>query len=175
MATGLSKNLREVLQRLATSKEVETMLQLLAECMEIEKTRTQEVVEFDIAPEPEVEWSEGVEHLKDKTPEELYGMLGLEKYSIPFLKEKITMDPDGSGDLEVLSTGAVTTEGFSLRWHQLVGVTKMVERAMNSEPVLLMDDVGLGKTVQVLGLFAMLAYYRSYHKKHNRYPGIWGK
>lgn len=43
------------------------------------------------------------------------------------------------------------------------------------EPVLLMDDVGLGKTVQVIALFSMLAYYRTYFKLNGRYPGLWGE
>ena len=50
----------------------------------------------------------------------------------------------------------------------------MVESALTSSPILLMDDVGIGKTLQVIALFATLAYYCSYHAQTNKYPGIWG-
>ncbi|KAH8986474.1 hypothetical protein EDB92DRAFT_1760488, partial [Lactarius akahatsu] len=60
-------------------------------------------------------------------------------------------------------------------WHQLVGVVKMLERGMTSQPVLLMDDVGLGKTVQVLAFFVMLAYYWEAYAETGKYLGIWGK
>ena len=82
-----------------------------------------------------------------------------------------------SGEPEGLEGSAMASEDFTLRWHQLVGVVKMLECAMCSQPVLLMDDVGLGKTVQVLAFFAMLAYYRQRYKDKNSYPegGMWGK
>jgi SNF2 family DNA or RNA helicase len=142
------------------------MSSLLLERLEQERAQAENVpVEFDLAPEALVDWSEGVEHLQRKTPSELYEMLGLKEPSIPYFNEYIS-DQEGSGG---------TKELFSLRWHQLVGVTKMMERAMTSQPVLLMDDVGLGKTVQVLAFFAMLAYYRAYYDQNKRYPGAWGK
>ncbi|KAH9048619.1 hypothetical protein EDB83DRAFT_2175585, partial [Lactarius deliciosus] len=125
----------------------------------------------DFEPEGEVEWSEGVENLQNKTPEELYELLGMGEESVPFFREKITVDATADE-----SDGSTTTnERFSLRWHQLVGVVKMLERAVASQPVLLMDDVGLGKTVQVLAFFAMLAYYREAYAETGKYPGIWGK
>jgi SNF2 family DNA or RNA helicase len=170
--TGMSKNLRTALQRLASTTEAQRMGEQLAERLELEKPQMEDSVEFELAPEAQVDWSEGVEHLQDKSANDLYKMLGLERPSIPFFREKIAVEQETSDDLE---TSITTTEGFSLRWHQLVGVTKMVERAMTSQPVLLMDDVGLGKTVQVLAFFAMLAYYREFYAQHEKYPGMWGK
>lgn len=170
---GLSKNLKEALQRLATPREIKTMSEQLADRLELEQAQVENPVEFELSPETEIDWSEGVEHLRAKTPEDLYKMLGLEKHTIPFFREEIETEPAGEeGELESTATA---TEGLELRWHQLVGLTKMVERAMKSEPVLLMDDVGLGKTIQVLALFAMLAYYRSIYAATGKYPGIWGK
>jgi hypothetical protein len=38
-----------------------------------------------------------------------------------------------------------------------------------------MDDVGIGKTLQVVGLVALLAYYREYYARHHRFPGKLGQ
>jgi SNF2 family DNA or RNA helicase len=161
---------------MSSKREADSMGEQLAERLELEKAEMVDEVEFELDPAPVEEWSEGVEHLKKKTPEELYQMLGLEKASIPFFKEKsVGAEQEVSGELGEVETSATTTEGFSLRWHQLAGLVRMLERARTSQPVLLMDDVGLGKTVQVLALFAMLAYYRVHYKTQGRYPGLWGE
>ncbi|KAH9046210.1 P-loop containing nucleoside triphosphate hydrolase protein [Lactarius hengduanensis] len=168
---GLSKNLKDALQRIATGKEAAVMSEQLAERLEAENLQLWKPVEFDFEPEGAVEWSEGVENLQNKTPEELYELLGLGEESVPFFREKITVDATADES----DGGTTTNKRFSLRWHQLVGVVKMLERAMASQPVLLMDDVGLGKTVQVLAFFAMLAYYREAYAETGKYPGIWGQ
>ncbi|KAH9019253.1 P-loop containing nucleoside triphosphate hydrolase protein [Lactarius pseudohatsudake] len=168
---GLSKNLKDALQRIATGKEAAVMSEQLAERLEAENLQLWKPVKFDFEPEGAVEWSEGVENLQNKTPEELYKLLGLGEESVPFFREKITVDATADES----DGGTTTNKRFSLRWHQLVGVVKMLERAMASQPVLLMDDVGLGKTVQVLAFFAMLAYYREAYAETGKYPGIWGQ
>ena len=161
---------------MALKREAVTMAEQLAERMELEKADMVDQIEFDVDdPTTSENWSEGVEHLKDKTPAQLYELLGLELHSIPFFKTRVSIEGEVSGDLGELETSTTTTEGTSLRWHQLVAVVKILERAITSEPVLLMDDVGLGKTVEVIALFAMLAYYRKYFKERGRYPGKWGE
>lgn len=57
------------------------------------------------------------------------------------------------------------------RWHQVIGVTKMLDNFFANKPTLLMDDVGLGKTLQVTGFFATLAFYRDHHEKNGCFPG----
>ena len=174
--TGLSKNLRDALGRMASKREAITMGEQLVERMEVEKAHMVDQMEFDVDDPPTFEeWSEGVEHLKEKTPAQLYEWLGLDTHSIPFFKVQASVEGGVSGDLGELEMSATTTEGTSLRWHQLVGVVRILERAIKSEPVLLMDDVGLGKTVEVIALFAMLAYYREYFRTWQRYPGKWGE
>ena len=175
MRPGLSKNLRNALGRMASKKEALQMSEQLWERLELEKAPMEDRIEFDVDPAQREEWSEGVEHLKHKNPAELYALLGLEKHSIPFFREDGAVEQDVSGDLGELESSATTTEGTSLRWHQLVGTVRALERAATSDPVLLMDDVGLGKTVQVIAIFAMLAFYREYYKKNKRYPGDWGE
>lgn len=67
----------------------------------------------------------------------------------------------------ILGLGAIkqlplVSDNMQIKWHQLVGIASML-KAMFSEtkgapsrPTMLCDDVGLGKTVQVIGLLAML-------------------
>lgn len=165
--------MRDALTRMASKKEATLMSEQLAERLELEKAQMESNIEFNVDPAPLEAWSEGVEHLKGLTPGELYQLLGLERHSIPFFRQGNVREV--SGELGEMETSATTTEGTSLRWHQLVGVVRILERSIKSEPVLLMDDVGLGKTVEVLALFAMLTYYREFYNKHGQYPGLWGE
>ncbi|KAH9019721.1 hypothetical protein EDB85DRAFT_1839633, partial [Lactarius pseudohatsudake] len=133
-----------------------------------------------------VDWTEGVDHLKTKTEDELYDILGFEDRKIPFLVTEVDTHSDlytsaqigmhEDGDVFALATAEphATRQPFSLKWHQLVGVTKMVERALTSGPIMLIDDFGLGKTLQVLAFFAVMAYYRQFYSEAKRYPGMWG-
>jgi hypothetical protein len=155
------------LGRLSTEKEATAMSEQLADRLELESAHMEDSVEFSLDPPAEAEeWSEGVEDLKNATPETLYRLLGLDEPHIPGFNKYIVEDVEAGGE----------AKEFHMRWHQLVGTVKLLERALTSDPVLLMDDVGLGKTTQVLAMFAMLEYYRKYHELHMRYPsGNWGE
>ncbi len=157
----------------------------LAECVELHKASEDVPTELELDPEEVIDWKDGVEHLKNKTADELYDILGFKDQKIPFLVSEIDVegdigvdaraDEDKNSEDVAPSRQAVAKQRFSLKWHQLVGVTKMVERARTSGPVMLMDDVGLGKTLQVLAFFAVIAYYRKFHSEMGHYPGIWGE
>jgi hypothetical protein len=41
--------------------------------------------------------------------------------------------------------------------------------------VMWMDGVGVGKTMQAVGLIACLAHYREHYKKHGKFPGKFSK
>jgi len=163
--------------------EVRSLLVQLAERIENHKENAEDPIELDLEPEDAVDWEEGVEHLRSKTEDELYEMLGFKEKKIPFFVSEIDKDTDigaqareNEDDAEDDESAVqVQKQPFALKWHQLVGVTKMIQRALTSQPVLLMDDVGLGKTVQVLALFTVMAYYRKFYSETQRYPGIWGK
>ena len=51
----------------------------------------------------------------------------------------------------------------------------MLERAFDGKPVLLMDGVGLGKTLQVIGMIACLVFYHESFKKAGKFPGHFGQ
>lgn len=58
------------------------------------------------------------------------------------------------------------TESFKPPWHQLVRIYCMVQRAFTGESILLMNKVGLGKTLQVIGLIVVLEWYHEYYEQH---------
>ncbi len=45
----------------------------------------------------------------------------------------------------------------------------------DQSPLLLMDQVGIGKTMQLVGLIAVIAYFIDYHDKNHKFPGAYGK
>lgn len=59
-----------------------------------------------------------------------------------------------------------------LWWHQLVRIFCMLEHAFDGKPVLLMDGVGLGKTLQAIGIIVCLAWHRSYYDAQKNFPGF---
>jgi SNF2 family DNA or RNA helicase len=46
----------------------------------------------------------------------------------------------------------------------------MMNMAFIAEPVVLMDEVGLGKTLQIIALVACLAYYQDYYHQKKIFP-----
>lgn len=119
-----------------------------------------------------VDWQDGTDDLQGFNLEELYDRLGLPGQKIPFFND--TYDPQGMHD-------PWTDEGVKwlrdygkplrLHWYQIVGVLQMARNAFSQKPVLLMDEVGLGKTIQVAAFIAVMAYYREYFVKHSVFPG----
>jgi hypothetical protein len=125
-----------------------------------------------------MEWSEGVEDYRNKTMDNLWAILGFQNKRIPCLS--LIQDPDGIHDPwneedQVWFRDPANTVPFNPRWHQLVSIVKLLECAFRGLPVFLMDDVGLGKTLQVTSLIATLAYYCEYHKEHSCFPGAFGE
>jgi hypothetical protein len=123
----------------------------------------------------DVEWSEGVEEFHDLSMDDLWALLGLAEKAVPFFNA--TQDPFSNNDPWTKEGHQWLKENgkdLELRWHQLVGVVKMLYNAFAGRPVLLMDEVGLGKTIQLTACIAILAYYRDYYATHQRFPGAFG-
>lgn len=136
-------------------------------------------IEIDLENPLSIEnWSEGVEDLNACREDELWERLGLSDKKLPFFQD--FTDPDGFIDpwseegQKWLEEELDARRVLKPRWHQLVGILRMLQRAFEGKPVLLMDGVGLGKTMQVVGAIACLAYYREYHAKRNDFPGEFG-
>ncbi|PCH42717.1 hypothetical protein WOLCODRAFT_152760 [Wolfiporia cocos MD-104 SS10] len=110
----------------------------------------------DMSPDSEDD-NEQVE--LDFDAEQVVAVLGLPNGRIPFLNEK--EDPDsrdpwskeGKVVLEV-----ETARPFNPRWHQYVGMLKMMHSTLNGKLTLLMDEVGVGKTLQAIMFTALREY-----------------
>lgn len=123
----------------------------------------------------DVEWSEGVEDFCDLSMDDLWALLGLLEKAVPFFNARqdpfLANDPWTKEGRQWLNDNGKPLE---LRPHQLVGVVKMIVNFFAGRAVLLMDEVGLGKTIQFTASVAILAYYRDYYTTHMRFPGAFG-
>lgn len=118
------------------------------------------------------EWESGVEPWQKKTMKEMQQYLGLrEDGSFWYFND--TIDRLGEHDPWVDRAPLDPNDAIKLRphWHQLVGMAKMLDSLFDGKPLLLMDSVGLGKTMQVVGVMALLVYFREYKTHHGVYPG----
>ncbi|KAF9222840.1 hypothetical protein BS17DRAFT_651418, partial [Gyrodon lividus] len=119
-------------------------------------------------------WQEGVEDLGQLTEEQLWSHLGF-KDAIPFFQEFTDPDaiikPWSKEGVAWLANPESRHEPLRPRWHQLVGILRMLQRAFTGELVLLMDGIGIGKTFQVIGFIACLAYYHAFFETHKKLPG----
>lgn len=180
---GLTKNLREALKYLSSHADVALLLTQLAERVEMHKDIPEDLNELDLEPADPVNWKEGVEELQGTNEDQLYEMLGFENHAIPFLAEEIDEDTDlgvqlyGDNSEGSITLGApVAKKPLRLKWHQLVGLVKLMQCALISDTVLQMDSMGMGKTLQILAYFSVLAYYRQFYEQTGRYPGrLWGE
>ncbi|KDQ63886.1 hypothetical protein JAAARDRAFT_118513 [Jaapia argillacea MUCL 33604] len=135
-----------------------------------------EIPDFSLNEEPCFDWSDGVGvELGRKTTDELWAMLGLsEKKIIPGFNAFI--DPSGRTPKThkewFQSADETELEPLRLKWHQLIALVTLLFRAFEGKPMLLMDDVGVGKTIQILALFATIAYFHDHRIKHGKFPGV---
>jgi SNF2 family DNA or RNA helicase len=129
---------------------------------------------LDFTEAPSIEWKEGVEHLQDVSVDTLWEWLGDESKKLPFINT--VHDPDGMRDPWLAEDKAwfadpKNTEPFGPKWHQLVGLYWLLERAFEGKNGLNMDEVGLGKTLQAASLIAKLTQMRACFKVKGRFPG----
>ncbi|KAG2359170.1 P-loop containing nucleoside triphosphate hydrolase protein [Suillus spraguei] len=157
----LPKSLRDALDKLATEDEVKE-LEIL-----IESTLGAMVP------------SDGDEVVIDFTEilidDDLWEHLGLSEKKLPFFQTRTdpdaTIDPWSEEGQQWLDDPHGHAQNLAPRWHQLVGILRLIDRVLDGRPVMLMDGVGVGKTMQAVGLIACLAHYREHYRKHGRFPG----
>ncbi|KAK2464152.1 hypothetical protein APHAL10511_003845 [Amanita phalloides] len=107
----------------------------------------------------------GVEEMSQKSTEELSGLLGFQE-DRPFIwnnfkrVDNVRNAWEAVGeDGELFVQGGEGMEAVRLLWHQLAGVAAMVSKVWVAEEkktfgVMLADDVGVGKTAQVMATIA---------------------
>ncbi|KAG2062895.1 hypothetical protein BDR04DRAFT_1039611, partial [Suillus decipiens] len=175
----LPKPLRQALSFLATQQDITLLTMSIQDQLKLcdpTTTPADSIPEFDpdATHDWDFQWSEGVEELNHMSEDELWTILGLPEKRIPFFNT--LQDPYGNCDPwtedgQSWLKDPMNGEPLTLRWHQLVGLVKMTKNSFEGKPILLMDDVGLGKTIQVTALIALLAFYREFYTIYNSFPG----
>ncbi|KAG2097976.1 uncharacterized protein F5147DRAFT_777839 [Suillus discolor] len=173
----LPKPLRQALSFLATQQDITLLTASIQDQLKLcdpNAMPEESIPEFDpdTTSNCDFQWSEGVEEYNHLSEDDLWTILGLPEKQIPFFN----LLQDSYGNYDPWTEDGQTWlkengEPLALRWHQLVGLVKMVKNAFCEMPVLLMDEVGLGKTIQVTALIAVLSFYREYYSMHNCFPG----
>ncbi|KAF8965660.1 hypothetical protein BDZ97DRAFT_771059 [Flammula alnicola] len=114
----------------------------------------------------------GVTGWKDKSAEELSNLLGFDDGRPPLFAKYRALDAtvNSWNSPRLVDWNGVGGDGvrpLSLQWHQLCGIASMADKTFTaSDPksegyspstnILLADDVGLGKTGQIMGMIAFL-------------------
>lgn len=180
----LPKVLRDALQFLATNEEIELLTVTVQEQLEQADPSSASSENAALPFDPEsntsinVEWTEGVEEFQHTSDEELWNMLGFPQKAIPFFND--TEDSSGIHDPWTeegklwLQTPENGKELF-VRWHQRVGLLKILINLFDGKSTFLLDEVGLGKTIQVTSNIATLTYYRDFYAYHGSFPGIFSQ
>ncbi|GAB1527611.1 hypothetical protein RhiTH_010787 [Rhizoctonia solani] len=100
----------------------------------------------------------GVSHLKSLSTEALWAQLGL-----PGVDQFPFAEP-GTGESAKDMAPLAKTRAVPF-WHQVVGTLRILEGAFTqrvgdcAQPTLLCNNVGLGKTVQIIGVISMIQHY----------------
>ncbi|KAG2064532.1 hypothetical protein BDR04DRAFT_1035000 [Suillus decipiens] len=172
----LPKTLRDALDRLATEEEVKELELLIETTLAAMVPLEGDKVVVDFEENLNVnDWKSGVEEYDRCSEDDLWEHLGLSEKKLPFFQ--VLSDPNAAIDLwseegqKWLDNPTSPTQNLAPRWHQLVGILKLIDRVLDCEPVMLMDGVGVGKTMQAVGLIACLAHYREHYRKHGKFPG----
>ena len=123
------------------------------------------------------EWKEGTEMYSTLNDLAVDDMLGIVDAFIEGMNRK--QDPDGltdpwttEGKRVLESTQAIP---LRLRWHQRVGALRIQDRMFERAPLLLMDEVGVGKTAQAIATIALYARNRAHFNKTGHFPGKFRK
>ncbi|KAG1793303.1 P-loop containing nucleoside triphosphate hydrolase protein [Suillus plorans] len=173
----LPKSLRQALSFLATQQDITLLTASIQDQLKLcdpNAMPADSIPQFDpdATHDCDFQWSEGVEEYNSMSEDDLWTILGLPEKQIPFFN----LLQDSYGNCDPWTDHGQTWlkengEPLALRWHQLVGLAKMVKNAFCEMPVLLMDEVGLGKTIQVTALIAVLSFYREFYSVHRCFPG----
>ncbi|CAL1698687.1 unnamed protein product [Somion occarium] len=178
-STGtMSKALREALLRLAGDHDIAEVERELEVQLDVLDGEGAGVPMMNVDESVVIEWESGTEDYQGWSERDVRNALGLEEEGFPSFNEFIDENGVKTPWTDAAWFARPYVEGendgrvkLSPKWHQLIGIFKMLKNAFEGHPLMLMDEVGLGKTLQVIGVMAMLAHYRSFYAKHNEYPG----
>ncbi len=170
-------NLRKAIKKMADSATISSVTDEIERTLKAMAAVNEVAEELDMGEDISMEWESGVEEYQRTGLAEIINMLGLPDAKLPNFNHY----EDPNGDVDPWSPAfADFVKGdqaypMSPRWHQWVGALAMIKRIMAGIPVMLMDDVGIGKTIQVLMVIALMQVYRRHYAEHKRFPGMFGE
>lgn len=175
----IPKTLFEALQQLANEKDIAELRTTVYE--RICEIENEEPLDLPTGESVDLDWSEGTEHFKDYTIEHAQRALGFIDDTIPSFNR--FLDPGGEktywNDKGWFDDETNVKIICAPRWHQLIGMLALVDAMFNGKNILLMDEVGLGKTMQVAGAIAIITFFREYHDRmpegQKSFPGMFSK
>ena len=175
--TGLPKAIRDALEFLASEKQVADVAALIEATLQPQHDVDEQAPSLEFGESVGIEWSEGVEKYAKVPLSQLWMSLGIKDNYLPMFNH--IQDPDGVRDpwdeeQHAWFKEPKNTVSLRPRWHQVVGIVSIVERFFAGDPVLLMDEVGLGKTLQMVGAITVLTYFRQYYAANTQFPGMFG-
>lgn len=127
-----------------------------------------------------VEWSEEQNEYDGMSVEVLAKALGIEESKgvpiIPGLAEFLDIANNYSEKANPVEfRKACETHGHTIRLnvreHQLAGIHKILSNAFLGRGLLLMDEVGLGKTLQLIAAMIIMVAFREHFLKTGDFPG----
>ncbi|KAG2063389.1 hypothetical protein BDR04DRAFT_1163790, partial [Suillus decipiens] len=172
----LPKSLRDALDKLATDREVKELELLIETTLAAMVPLDGDEVAVDFTENMDVrDWKSGVEEYDRCSEDDLWEYLGLPEKRLPFFQRRsdpnAAIDPWSEEGQQWLDDPTSPAQSLAPRWHQLVGILRLIDRFLDGKPVMLMDGVGVGKTMQAVGLIACLAHYKEHYRKHGKFPG----
>jgi hypothetical protein len=179
MSTGLGPALTAEIVRMADSPTISRVL------AELNSAIDGTTVEEDTGRLAEsllekIDFGEGVEDFKKSSYADMCDLLGIPRdgtirgLNTLMAANGLSADPWSDGGKNPFFDVPGNTAPLKPEWHQLVGIAALLQRIFTDYSVLLMDEVGLGKTLQSYGVMALLVDYRRYFAKHGRFPGMFG-
>ncbi|EIW79437.1 hypothetical protein CONPUDRAFT_73886 [Coniophora puteana RWD-64-598 SS2] len=174
----LPKVIRDALQKLASKSDIDKVNSITLQTIEMLDASEEEIdIDFNDTV-PLIDWSEGTENYHHMTSREILTALGCGE-TLPYFQSRVDYNdsvnpqtPAGQAYLDD-PDNLERTELLVPAWHQLVGIYKMVDKTFDDGgSQLLMDSVGVGKTMQVVGYFCVLAYFREYFATTGHFPGV---
>ena len=120
------------------------------------------------------DWETGVEAWQKMNVSDLCTFLGVSE-TTGIITFNTTIDPLGVRDPWLDPEPHPDDIPLTLHWHQWIGIVKIMVSLFEGDPVLLMDAVGLGKTMQVVGVIALLDFYRTHKQTKGHFPGWFRK
>ena len=164
VSSGMSPTMRAALALWADQARVLEINMAISELVEEAPSLDSEALdELVLDRDAMDDWETGTEAYEKLTEAELYKRLGIADEKMPFWNDYFDKsgflnswtDPYIDWKALAAKEGEKDIIEMKLRWHQLVGLVKLVDSMMAKENILIMVGVGVGKTYEAIALITM--------------------